>query len=716
MTRIPHLLCIFLLCLIFFGCARPQKADRGQTFFDKWQRVAEENRGYSPEQDVQVEELGEETFESITIHSDQDPEGDPERSLPTQPVTLNLQNPTPIQTVLGLLSKGVDQNLVVSPRVQGEVKISLKEVPWADVFETILKNHGLTYTWEGDVLRVVTLEDLEQERKIKDKQAQAARKSREAQSVIRSTRVTKVVKVKYADLEQIHKTMVQALGGETESEEWNASFDLAQLAPSSQSDAQSSQSPDTQGSGTQIKTVAPKGSVIADPFSNSLIVRAGKENMDMLMSLFRYLDKPPQQVHIRAHIVEATKEAGRYLGVQWGGAYAQNIGSKDSIWALPGGTFGNTASDPVQSGASASAQGDGTGDGGSGDGYTSLFDPGLSGQGLGLNFPATLPGGRGAGIGFLVGEIGGNILEVQLSALEEQKMAHILSSPSITTMDHQQAFLEQGQEVPFETVDDDGDTNVEFKDATLRLEITPHVIDQDQMRLEITIKKDEVDKTFDVKGNPLINRKETRTSLIVHDNETVVISGLTKERTGTSDYGVPWLKDVPGLGRLFKGDERTTEMDELLIFITPQLLKKRSEVRALPESGLSPHELQKLKPTDHPQAEAWESKSRDFLQSGDWNEAVRTASIAVALDPGLPGPYITRSLALLEQDRPQPAYQDARSACYLNSESARAQLALGLVLQALGQEEKALQHLARSCGLGNGQGCQEHKKLFAKHR
>ncbi|MFP4428879.1 MAG: type IV pilus secretin PilQ [Desulfovermiculus sp.] len=703
MTKFP-VYCCLLMAVFLLGCSNSQPQDTRQEFFDKWQQVAAESQGYSPEQDVEAEDLGEETFESMTVQEDQDSGRAADRPLPTQPVTLNLQNPTPLRTVLRLLSKGADQNLVISPKVQGEVQINIKEVPWADAFETILKNHGYTYTWEGDVLRVITLDDLEQERKIKEKQAQAAEKTIEAQNIVRSARETKVVKVKYADLEQIQKTLIQALGGEDDN--------LDDLSSSQASENETLPLlPDADGEeqtrSQQIRAVAPKGSVIADPFSNSLIIRAGRQDMDMLMNLFRYLDKPPQQVNIRAHIVEATKEAGRYLGIQWGGAYSRDIGSGDSVWALPGGTSGSTSSDPVHSGSS------GSGDNGDGDGgYTSLFGPGLSGQGLGLNFPADMPGGRGSGIDFLVGEIGENILEVQLSALEEQKMAHILSSPSITTMDHQQAFLEQGQEVPYETDDDEGDTNVEFKDATLRLEITPHIIDSNQMRLQISIKKDEVDKTFDVKGNPLINRKETSTSLIVHDNETVVISGLTKETSGDNDYGVPWLKDIPGLGRLFKGDSRTTQMDELLIFITPQLLKKRSEAQALPHSGLSPRELQELKPTGHPQARVWEDKSRDLLESKDWNEAVRTASIAIVLDPALPGPYITRSLGLLEQDQAKAAHKDARTACHLEDKNPRAHLALGRALQALGHKDKALEHFARSCGLGNEQGCREHKKLF----
>jgi type IV pilus assembly protein PilQ len=255
---------------------------------------------------------------------------------------------------------------------------------------------------------------------------------------------------------------------------------------------------------------------------------------------------------------------------------------------------------------------------------------------------------------------------------------------------------------------------VEFKDATLRLEITPHIIDQDQMRLEISIKKDEVDQTFDVKGNPLINRKETKTTLIVHNKETVVISGLTKETSGTSDYGVPWLKSIPGLGRLFKGDERTSQMNELLIFITPQLLRKRSEVQSVPMSGISPQDLQELQPTGNPKARTWKTTSHEHLQAGNWDQALRTASIAVALDPGLAQPYITRSLALQEQGKYARAYKDARRAQHLEPDNPRTLLALGRALQGLGHTRKALDHFARSCGLGNDKGCRAHKELFER--
>ncbi|NCC25755.1 MAG: type II and III secretion system protein, partial [Deltaproteobacteria bacterium] len=125
--------------------------------------------------------------------------------------------------------------------------------------------------------------------------------------------------------------------------------------------------------------------------------------------------------------------------------------------------------------------------------YIPTYGRGVSGQGMGLNFPGMDPtaqglGSAGLGLGLLVGAIGGNILEVQLSALQEQNKLNILSSPSITTMDNQMAFTENGERVPYVSYDD-GDKEVKFEDAVLRLEITPHVIDEKYLRMDILIKK-----------------------------------------------------------------------------------------------------------------------------------------------------------------------------------------------------------------------------------
>ena len=137
------------------------------------------------------------------------------------------------------------------------------------------------------------------------------------------------------------------------------------------------------------------------------------------------------------------------------------------------------------------------------------------------------------------------------------------------------AFTENGERIPYVSYEE-GEQEVKWEDAVLRLEITPHVVDGENMKMKILVKKDEVDSTRNVQGNPYIIKKQTDTTLIVMDGETIVISGLSKKRTSGGESGIPWLKDVPVLGYLFKGESKAEAMEEVLIFITPHILKSET--------------------------------------------------------------------------------------------------------------------------------------------
>jgi type IV pilus assembly protein PilQ len=168
-------------------------------------------------------------------------------------------------------------------------------------------------------------------------------------------------------------------------------------------------------------------------------------------------------------------------------------------------------------------------------------------------------------------------LELQLQALQKDSKLNILSSPSITTLDNQKAFTENGERVPYVTAQTSSGTTTyttTFIDAVMRLEITPHVIDGKNLKMTIFVQKDDVDLTRkDSLGDPYIIKKQTQTVLIVKDGETIVISGLTKKTKSDSDTGWPGLKEVPVLGWLFKSDSKDDKMEEVLIFITPHILQ-----------------------------------------------------------------------------------------------------------------------------------------------
>jgi type IV pilus assembly protein PilQ len=294
-----------------------------------------------------------------------------------------------------------------------------------------------------------------------------------------------------------------------------------------------------------------RGSVMLDEHSNSLVISASRDDLIRILPIIEKLDKPTPQIVIKANIVETTKGIARDLGIMWGG---YNKGSNMS---------GNN--DLIVTNGSVSPTGTGT----------------IGGQGLGMNFPSANISSTtaSASLGLLFGKIDGNFLEVQLQALQNDNKLNILSSPSITTLDNQKAYTENGERVPFVTLSGSttGSTATQtttFQDVVLRLEITPHVIDGKNLKMTILVKKDEVDTTRkDSLGDPYIIKKQTETVLIVKDGETIVISGLTKQTKSSSGNGLPWLKDIPVLGWAFKSDSKSDLMEEVLIFITPHILQ-----------------------------------------------------------------------------------------------------------------------------------------------
>jgi type IV pilus assembly protein PilQ len=291
------------------------------------------------------------------------------------------------------------------------------------------------------------------------------------------------------------------------------------------------------------------GSILVDEHTNSLIVQALKNDMDNIIAVLKKLDRPTPQVLIEAHIVEANKDVARELGIQWGGAYAGESGDKNIVV-----TGKQTGTEAIPLSAE-------------------TLDV-TSGQVV--NLPALAIGGFDpTTLGVIYQRVGEYLLTAQLSALQRKGMLNILSSPSITTLDNQTALIESGQDVPFQSVED-GEVNVEYKKAVLSLRVTPHVIDVDTLKMYIKVHKDEPDFSQTVLGNPTIITKNAETNVIQNDGQTIVIGGLNIERSNRSNTGTPFLEDIPGLGYLFKRKSSADELEDLLIFITPHILKPKA--------------------------------------------------------------------------------------------------------------------------------------------
>ena len=523
--------------LLWIGCAQTEKEPQPDLFFEKWKTMSMTAKGSSP---VQRERTIDSSEEIIASGEETDWIGDPweedaapERPLPIQPVTMRMKD-SEVSVVLRAIARGVGQNLLINSNVAGRVSVEVKAVPWDEVFLSILNSQGLRYAWEGDIIRIMTAEDMEKDLAVQQVQERTKRQKMAAKSV--EPLLMKVVQIDYADPKELVDPLTSILS------------------------TSAGENPSGKDKDKKTASMA-RGSVDVDKHSNSLVLIAVREDLEKMLALINKLDRPPFQVHIQANIVETSRDTARDLGIQWGWMYGRydSLGNDSDFWITPGGSAGSAESrDAPLTGNYSAASG----------------SKGVSGQGNGINFPVDFEGGMGAAMGLMFGKVGSNILEVQLSALAEAGKINILSTPSITTLDNQTASTENGQEVPYVTINEDGDREVKFKDATLKLEITPHVIDEGQMKMKVEIKKDEVDLSNTVDGNPFILKKRTNTNLIVRNGETVVISGLSKTRNSEGDSGIPWLKDIPGLGYLFKGESKSEAMEEVLIFLTPSVLPK----------------------------------------------------------------------------------------------------------------------------------------------
>jgi len=522
------IVCFMLIFLM--GCSGDLKRTKKDPFFEKWSTLAEKSQGHSPEASPKKINLTTSPENKLQTEAVKE---EAARKLPTKPINLTMRQ-ADLKAVLRAMAKAVNRPILVKNDLKGDVSVDFRQVPWDQAFTGLLKAHGLSYVWEGNLVRVMTSEDLERELKQKVQQ-------RDIQWV-EPLMDPVIIKIDYADAKKLEQTLKGFL--------------------------------------TTDKDGKTRGSVVLDEHSNSIIISSTARDMARMIPIIEKLDKPTPQVLIKANIVETTKGTARDLGMMWGGMYRGNLGGTNH-YITPGGT--NGVIDPVTNALT----------------YTPTQQKGISAEGFASNFPIpNIAGAAGAGsLGLMIGTLGGNLLEVQLQALQQDNRLNILSSPSITTLDNQKAFTENGERVPFTTLESNSGgaptQTTKFEDVVLRLEITPHVIDGKNLKMTISVKKDEVDMTRKSSlGDPFIIKKKTETVLIVRDGETIVISGLTKQRITDSTTGWPLLKDIPVLGYLFKADNKNEVMEEVLIFITPHIL----QVAGLDEKSPVPVQGQKPLP------------------------------------------------------------------------------------------------------------------------
>ena len=264
------------------------------------------------------------------------------------------------------------------------------------------------------------------------------------------------------------------------------------------------------------------------------------------------LDTSTPQVLIEARIVEVETAFARELGIQWGGSY--RAGSTTQF-GMTGAQDVSGASNPGAPIVAATTNP-----------FTSSSPPGN----WAVNLPAAIGSGAGGGIAF--GILKDNLrLDLTLTALESSGNLKIVSSPKVVTVDNKEATIEQGTQIPYSTVSASG-TNTQFIDATLRLKVTPHITPDGRVSMKVDAQNDSPGEATPT-GQLAINKKKATTEVLIQDGETAVIGGIMQVARQESQSGLPWLSKIPVLGYLFRKDTNTARNRELLIFITPKVIK-----------------------------------------------------------------------------------------------------------------------------------------------
>jgi type IV pilus assembly protein PilQ len=304
------------------------------------------------------------------------------------------------------------------------------------------------------------------------------------------------------------------------------------------------------------RVVTDRGTVDVDDRTNLLVVKDLPSNMDNVRRLVADLDKPEPQVEIEAKIVQTNHDTARQLGVQWGvnGRVSPDLGNTTNLAFPNNGALSGKISQ----------QGQGTQSANDVRGNTN------NATGTAVNLPAT---GATSALGLSLGAINGAFnLDVALSALEHKGQVHILSQPKVTTQNNQQAEVTQGFQIPIQVVANNTVT-VQFKDAALKLTVTPQITGANTVIMKINLENATPDFSRAVNGNPSINTQRATTQMQVTDGVTTVIGGILQSTDTITHDSTPGVSKLPLLGWLFRHDTNENSNQELLIFITPRIIR-----------------------------------------------------------------------------------------------------------------------------------------------
>ena len=427
-----------------------------------------------------------------------------------------------VRAVLQIIADFTDLNLVASDTVQGRITLRLQNVPWDQALEMVLKNKGLDKRQVGNVLMVAPAAEIAE----RERQEITTKKQLEELAPLR----TEYIRVRYANA----KEMFELFRGEGGS------------GGGGQGGGQG-------GSRATGSVLSDRGQGVVDERTNSIIITDTSERIEAFKRLVDQIDIPIRQVMIEARIVIANTDFERELGVRWGGVGFNANNSRIIDFA-------------------------GSQEGLDDDDGTSPYNwfnqqPGDN-RSLNLtennvvNLAVTSPNAATAAIGVLTDN---TFLDLELSALESSGYAEIVSQPKVITSDKQLAIIKSGKEIGFLETAPSGGTTTGFREAVLKLEVTPQITPDNRIIMDLNVWKDSV-ASIEVSGRPTLDITRLQTKVLVNNGQTVVLGGVFSLEGTKGENKVPVLGDIPYLGRLFKKTIDSQFKTELLIFITPKLM------------------------------------------------------------------------------------------------------------------------------------------------
>lgn len=436
-------------------------------------------------------------------------------------LSLNFQN-IEVRSLLQVIADFTNFNVITSDSVSGGVTLRLKDVPWDQALDIILQAKGLGMRKTGNVLWIAPKDEI------------TAKEKQELESVVALQGLEPVRSQAF----QLNYTKAAEIA--------------AQIGQSSGGSGQNN-----------TRILSARGSVIAEPRTNQLFVTDIPSKLEQVQSLISKLDIAVRQVLIEARIVEASDTFGKSLGVKLGAADLRGVRGGDAGYGL----FGNNRIN--YSGTYAGAGRTNGSVAGALDTNDATF----------LSLPAIGQGGfNPASIGLSIfSQAANRFLLLELSALEADGKGKVVSSPRVVTADQTRALIEQGTELPYQVASASGATSIAFRKANLKLEVTPQITPEGNIILDLDVNKDSVGQS--TAAGFAINTKHIKTQVLVENGGTVVIGGIFELNEVENETRVPLLGDLPIVGNLFKSRSRSSNKQEMLVFITPKMVSDRAAVR-----------------------------------------------------------------------------------------------------------------------------------------